>query len=130
MLVDNFVFNILTVKYLYVNETPTLNNIENEILRVMTECDCVANKEYRLWQNLADYTIISKSISDRWIYCNQEEIARRAVAMYLEPPSDANLKTLIEEYKLYIIALKHVDSRTDYLNNKNKSTQVHALGLV
>ena len=90
MLVDNFVFNILTVKYPFVNETPTLKDIENEILRVMTECDRVANKEYRLWQNLAYYTIISKSISDRWIFCNQEEIARRAVAMYREPPSDAN----------------------------------------
>ena len=86
MLVYNFVFNSLTVKYPFINETPTLKDIENEILRVTTECDLVANKEYCLWPNLADHTIISKSISDRWIYCNQEEIARRAVAMYREPP--------------------------------------------
>ena len=103
MLVDNFVFNILTVKYTFLDETPTLQDIENEILRMKTECDRVANTEYRSWHNLADYTSISKSILDRLIYCNQEEIARNAVAMYCVLPSDANIKTMIEEYKLYKI---------------------------
>ena len=55
MLVDNFVFNILTVKYPFVNETPTLKDIENKILRITTEFDRVANKEYCSWHNLADY---------------------------------------------------------------------------
>ena len=70
MLVDNFLFNILTVKYPFVNETPTLKDIENEILRMTTEFDRVANKEYRSWHYLADYTSISKSVLDRWIYSN------------------------------------------------------------
>ena len=103
MLVDNLVFSILTVKYPFVNETPTLKDIDKEILMVKTECDSVTNMEYRLWQNLANYTSIIKSILDRWIYCNQEEIARRALAMYRDGPSDANIKSLIDEYKLYKI---------------------------
>ena len=68
-----------------------------------TECDRVANKGYRSWHNLAVYTSISKSVLDRRIYCNQEEIARRAVAMYRVLSSDVNIKTLIEENKLYKI---------------------------
>ena len=71
-----------------------------------TEFDHVANKEYRSWHDMADYTSISKSILDRWIYCNQEEIARRTVAMYRELPSDGNIHNLIEEYKLCKITPK------------------------
>ena len=47
--------------------------------------------------------------------------------------STLSLKIIVKIYiswRRCLIAPKHVDSRTDYLNNKNKSTQVHALGLV
>ena len=68
-----------------------------------TEWDSVGKKEYSSWQNLANYTNISKCILDRWIYCNQEAIARRALAMYRERPGDAGIKRLTEEYNLYKI---------------------------
>ena len=101
MLVDNFVFNELTVKYPFVPETPTLKDIEKEIIIVTTELDSVGKKEYSSWQNLANYTNISKCILDRWIYCNQEAIAGRALAMYRERPGDAEIKSLTEEYNLF-----------------------------
>ena len=44
MLVDSFVFNILSVKYPFLDETPTLKDIEKEILRMTTEFDRVVNK--------------------------------------------------------------------------------------
>ena len=104
MLVDNFVCNVLTVKYPFLAETPALKDIEKGIIKVMTECDSLANKEYRLLQNLDNYTSICKSILDRRIYCNQEAIARKALAMYKERLGDGDIKTLIEEYNLYKIA--------------------------
>ena len=70
MLVEKFVFNELTVKYPFVSETPTLKDIEKEIIMVTTEWDSVGKKEYSSWQNVANYTNISKCILDRWIYCN------------------------------------------------------------
>ena len=93
----------LTVKYLFVSETPTLNDIEKEIIIVTTEWHSVVKKEYSSWQNLANYTNISKCILDRWIYCNQEAIARRALAMYRERPGDAEIKRLTGDYNLYKI---------------------------
>ena len=101
MLLDNFVFKELTVKYLFVSETPTLKDIEKEIIIVTTEWDSVGKKKYSSWQNLANHTNISKCILDRWIYLNQEVIARRALAMYRERPGDAKIKRLTEEYNLY-----------------------------
>ena len=41
---------------------------------------------------------------DIWIYCNQIAIARKALAMYTEKPSNGDLKTLIEQYNLYKIS--------------------------
>ena len=70
MLVNNFVLKVLTVKYPFVSEPPTLKYIEKEIVRVTTEWDSVGKKKYSSWQNLANYTNISKCILDRWIYCN------------------------------------------------------------
>ena len=101
MLVDNFVFKELIVKYCFVSETPTLKDIEKEIIIVTTEWDSVGKKEYSSLQNLANYTNISKCILDRWIYCNQEAIARRALAIYRERPGDAEIKRLTEECNLY-----------------------------
>ena len=102
MLVDKFVCNELTVKYPFVSETPTLKDIEKEInIMTTTEWDSVRKKEYSSWLNLANYTNISKCILDRWIYCNQEAIGRRALAMYRERPGDAEIKRLTEEYNLY-----------------------------
>ena len=46
ILVDKFVFNELTVKYLFVSETPTLKDIEKEIIMATTEWDSVGKKEY------------------------------------------------------------------------------------
>ena len=103
MLVVNFVVNELTVKYPFVSETPTLKDIEKEIIIVTTKWDSVGKKEYSSWQNLANYTDISKCILDRWINCNQEAIARRALAMYRERPGEAEIKRLTEEYNLYKI---------------------------
>ena len=94
MLVDKFVFNELTVKYLFVSETPKLKDIEKEIIIVTTEWDSVGKKEYSSRQH--------KHL-DRWIYCNQQAIARRALAMYRERPGDAEIKRLTEEYNLYKI---------------------------
>ena len=110
MLVDNFVFNKLTVNYPFVSDTPTLKDIEKEIIRVTTESDSVGKKEYSSWQGLANYRNISKCVLDRWIYCNQEEIARRALAMYRVKPGEAEIKTLIEEYNLYKITLTRMAS--------------------
>ena len=101
MLVEKFVFNELTVKYPFVPETPTLKDIEKEIIMVTTERDSVGKKEYSTWLNLANYTNISKCFLDRWIYCNQEATAGRALAMYRERPGDAEIKRLTEEYNLY-----------------------------
>ena len=101
ILVDKFVFNELTVKYPFVSEMPTLKDIEKEIIMATTEWDSVGKKEYSSWLNLANYTNISKCILDRWIYCNQEAIAGRALAMYRERPGDAEIKRLTEEYNLY-----------------------------
>ena len=102
ILVDKFVCNELTVKYPFVSETPTLKDIEKEIIiMATTEWDSVGKKEYSSWLNLANYTNISKCILDRWIYCNQEAIAGRALAMYRERPGDAEIKRLTEEYNLY-----------------------------
>ena len=101
ILVDKFVFNELTVKYPFVSETPTLKDIEKEIIMATTEWDSVGKKEYSSWLNFANYTNISKCILDRWIYCNQEAIAGRALAMYRERPGDAEIKRLTEEYNLY-----------------------------
>ena len=83
MLVDNFVLHVLTVKYPFASETTTLKVIEKEIVIVTTEWDSIGKKEHSSWQNSANYTNISKYISDRWIYCNQEPIARRALAKVL-----------------------------------------------
>ena len=101
MLMEKFVFNELTVKYPFVSETPTLKDIEKEIIMVTTEWDSVGKKEYSSCQNLANYTNISKCILDRWIYCNQEAIAGRALAMYRKRPGDAEIKRLTEQYNLY-----------------------------
>ena len=101
ILVDKIVFNELTVKYPFVSETPTLKDIEKEIIMATTEWDSVGKKEYSSWLYLANYTNISKCILDRWIYCNQEAIAGRALAMYRERPGDAEIKRLTEEYNLY-----------------------------
>ena len=60
MLVEKFVFNESTVKYRFVSETPTLKDIEKEIIMVTTEWDSIGKKEYSSWQNLANYTNISK----------------------------------------------------------------------
>ena len=66
MLGDNFVFNELTVKYPFVSETPSLKDIEKEIIiMTTTEWDSVRKKEYSSWLNLANYTNISKCILDR-----------------------------------------------------------------
>ena len=101
ILVGKFVFTELTVKYPFVSETPTLKDIEKEIIMATTEWDSVGKKEYSSWLNLANYTNISKCILDRWIYCNQEAIAGRALAMYRERPGNAEIKRLTEEYNLY-----------------------------
>ena len=54
MLVEKFVFNKLTVRYLFVSETPTLKDIEKEIIMVTTEWDSVGKKENSSWLNLAN----------------------------------------------------------------------------
>ena len=64
MLVEKFVFNELTVKYLCVSETPTLKDIKKEVIMLTTEWDSVGKKEYSSWQNLANYTNVSKCILD------------------------------------------------------------------
>ena len=43
-------------------------------------------------------TSLSKSIRDRWTYCNQERIARKALEMYKNRQSDGDIKNLIKEF--------------------------------
>ena len=42
-----------------------------------------------------------KKIKDRWDYCNKEAIAKKALEMYKDRPSDQDITNVIEEYKLY-----------------------------
>ena len=65
---------------------------------------------------MANYTSISKSILDRWTYCNQEAIARTALAMYKERPRNGDIKTLMEKYKHKDKhLLQHIENQ-DWLN--------------
>ena len=73
MLVVNFVFKELTVKYPFVSKTPTLKDIEKEIIIVTTEWDSVGKKEYSSWQNLANYTNIC-FINTQQVYFRQMDL--------------------------------------------------------
>ena len=42
-----------------------------------------------------------KKIKDHWDYCNKEAIAKKALEMYKDRPSDQDITKVIEEYKLY-----------------------------
>ena len=49
-----------------------------------------------------------QKIKDCWDYCNKEAIAKKALEMYKDRPSDQDITKVIEEYKLYKLGLQKV----------------------
>ena len=67
MLVDNFVFNELTVKYLFVSETPTLKDIEKEIIIVTMYREQPGDAEIkRLTEEYNLYKITQTKMASLW----------------------------------------------------------------
>ena len=71
-LVDDFVCNDLSEKYPFMNEPPTVKQIEIQMTKSNTSA-----KDYELWRVLALDSSFPKKIEDHWEYCNQKAIAEK-----------------------------------------------------
>lgn len=101
-LVESFVRNVVTQKYPFLQAPPCLKDIEKEVEIHMNMCGTKSqqDQEYQLWTSVSKDKTFFKKIKDRWEYCNQEAIAKKALEMYRERPSDDDIAVLIKEYNL------------------------------
>ena len=73
-----------------------------------------------------------QNIKDCWDYCNKEAIAKKALEMYKDRPSDQDITKVIEEYKLYFnlerkaTKRKGGGSRSSFTPTKNKGVKSYS----
>ena len=96
---DNFVCNVLSEKYPFMNEPQTVKQIEKVVEIQVTKSDALdkAAKDYHLWRVLAFDRSFPQKNEDHWDYCNQEAITRKALEMYKDRPSDEDITNVLKE---------------------------------